>query len=207
MSKMIGLSAALAFTPPKAPTVDKFMESFSRKIERSFGELDRAQEDSLTKKQVREITRMVYQRIDLAATKAEEGNAYLQVLLHGSAEEMLELRIEETKPEDLREIAEKLDIGVKRLKYAFFIASTSPAWRPHMATLKHLESKTLKAFGDYHSAVKGLADTLPYFLESNCPVDFDLEKIDNALSEPMVEHPSWVNTGEDFAKWIKGMKG
>lgn len=203
---MIGLSAALAFTPPKAPTVDKFIESFSRKIERSFGELDRAHADSLSKKQVREITRMVYQRTDLATSKAEEGNAYLQVLLHGSAEEMLELKIDDVEPRELMEIAEKLDIGIKRLKYAFFMAATSPVWQPHMATLKHLESKTIKAFSDYHRAVKGLADTLPHFLESNYPVDFDIEKIDSALSEPMIEHPSWVSTGDDFAKWIKGMK-
>ncbi|KNA28280.1 hypothetical protein G5574_03630 [Pantoea stewartii] len=204
---MIGLSAALAFTPPNAPAVDKFMESFSRKIERSFGEFDRAHSESLSKKQVRDIMKMAYQRIDLAASKAEEGNAYLQILLHGSAEEMQELRIDDVDQEQLIDIAQRLNVGIKRLKYAFFMASASPAWRPHMATLKHLEIKTLKAFSDYYNAVKGLTEILPNFIESDYPVGIQIDKIENALSEPMVEHPSWVNSGDDFVKWIKGMKG
>lgn len=203
---MIGLSAALAFNPPSAPTVDKAMESFSRKIERSFGDLDRANSASLSKKQVQEITKMVYQRTDLADSKALEGNEYINTLLHGSPEEIQAIWGDGADPSDLQAIADKLDIGIKRLKYAFFLASTSPAWTPHMATLKHLESRTLKSFSDYFFAVKQLAELLPHYIESAEPVSFDIDKINKALSEPMTEQPAWVNSGEDFAKWIKGMK-
>lgn len=203
---MIGLSAALAFTPPKAPTVDKFMESFSRKIERSFGEFDRTNQGSLSKKQVRDITKMVYQRTDLASAKADEGNAIISVMRHGSAEEIAELKIEEIEPEQLLEVADKLRIGLKRLKYAFFVASTSQVWQPHMATLKHLEIKTIKSFSEYYQAVVEIADLLPNFIELDYSIDFDMEKIDKALAEPVVEHPSWVDSGEDFVKWVKGMK-
>lgn len=203
---MIGLSAALAFNPPNAPAVDKVIESFSRKIERSFDEFDRENKGSLSKKQVRDITKIVYQRTDLAASKAAEGNEYIDILLNGSAEDIKAIWGEGTDPDQLMEIANKLEIGIRRLKYAFFLASTSTAWVPHMATLKHLESRTLSSFGDYFEAVKALAELLPHYIESGDTVSFDLEKIDSALSEPMTEQPSWVNNGEDFAKWIKGMK-
>lgn len=203
---MIGLSVALAFNPPNAPTVDKVMESFSRKIERSFGDFDRATNDSLSKKQVQEITKMVYQRTDLADSKAREGNEIINTLLHGSRDEIKAIWGDGADPRDLQDIADKLEIGIKRLRYSFFQASTSPAWKPHMTTLKHLESRTIKSFSAYLYAVKELVELLPHYIESTVPVSFDIEDIDKALSEPMTEQPAWVNSGEDFAKWIKGMK-
>lgn len=201
----MGLSA-VAFTPPKAPTLDKFMNSVSRKIERSLGDFDRSHKDSLSKKDVQHITKSVYQRLDLAIAKTTEGNAILNIMLHGSAEEVESLHLEDVEPSHFLEIAEKLDIGIKRLKYTFFVASASPIWLPHLATLKHLESRSLKAFGEYAQLTRELGMLLPHFLESEGAVDFDENVISDSLSEPVVEHPNWVNSGEDFAKWIKGMK-
>ena len=202
---MMGLSA-VAFTPPKAPTLDKFMNSVSRKIERSLGDFDRSHQNSLSKKDVKHITKSVYQRLDLAIAKTTEGNAILNVMLHGSPEEVDSLRLEEVEPSYFLEIADKLDVGIKRLKYTFFLASASPIWLPHLAALKHLESRSLKVFGEYAQLTRELGMLLPNFLESDCSIAFDANKINNSLVEPVIEHPEWVNSGEDFAKWIKGMK-
>lgn len=202
---MMGLSA-VDFTPPKAPTFDKFMNSVSRKIERSLGDFDRSHQNSLSKRQVQYITKSVYQRLDLAIAKATEGNAILNIMLHGSPEEVESLQLEEVEPSYFLDIAEKVEVGIKRLKYAFFVASASPAWLPHLATLKHLESRSLQAFGEYAQVTKEIGRLLPHFLESSCSVDFNIEDINNSLSEEVVEHPGWVSSGEDFAKWIRGIK-
>lgn len=202
---MMGLSA-VAFTPPKAPTFDKFMDSVSRKIERSLGDFDRSHQGTLSKKEVQYITKSVYQRLDLAIAKTTEGNAIINVMLHGSAEEIEKLQLEDVEPTYFIEVANKVDVGIKRLKYAFFVASTSPIWSPHLATLKHLESRSLKAFGEYALVAREIGTLLPNFLESDYSVDFDIDSVKKSLSDPVIEHPEWVKSGEDFAQWIKGMK-
>lgn len=202
---MIGLSA-IAFAPPEPPKVNRAITSVSQRIERTFADLDRSDSESLSKKTVKEIMSMVYKRTDLARKQVDEGSAMINIMLHGTEEEVMSLKLDEVKVPDILRIADYVDVGVKRLKYAFFVASTAPAWRPHMATLKHLESRAIGSFSEYAKVTRELAELIPHFTSYENSIDIDIEEIQSALHEPSIEHPEWVQDGDDFVKWLNGFK-
>lgn len=202
---MIGLSA-MAFSQIEPPKIDKVITSVSQKIERTFSDLDRSTPDSLTKKEVKAIMDLVYKRTDLARLKVDEGSAIINVLLHGSEEEIDSLQMDEVQAETILAIADKIEVGVNRLKYAFFMAATTPAWRPHMATLKHLESRAISSFSEYGYVTRRIGELMPHFQHTDNKIGFDLSEAELALHEDSIEQPEWVKSSDDFVKWLGQIK-
>ncbi|MEQ4693443.1 hypothetical protein [Providencia manganoxydans] len=202
---MIGLSA-VAFSPSEPPKIDKAITSVSQKIERTLSDFDRSTTESLNKKEVKIIMELVYKRTDLARAKTDEANAMINILLHGTEDEINSLQLDDVRAPDILSVADKIEVGVQRLKYAFFIAATSPAWHPHMATLKHLESRAISSFSEYALAMRKIGELISHFLPEQDDIAFDLSEVELSLHEDAIEQPEWVKDGDDFVKWLSQIK-
>lgn len=201
---MIGLSA-LAFTPPELPKTRDEISSVSQKIERTISECDRSTETSLKKKEVKAIQEIIYAVTDKMSKKNNEGNAILTTLLYGTASEIESLGMDDVIADEVLSTVEQINNGISRLKYAFFVASTSPAWAPHMATLKHLEKRTIDVYTEYAELVSEISDIAQEFM-SDSDFSYDLDSAQSSLKSETVAHPDWVKDGDDFVNWINQLQ-
>lgn len=202
---MLGMSA-FAFVTPELPKLKEMISSVSTSIERPISDLDRGHNGSVSKKRVRTIMEAVYKSSDDASRAVVECGKLLTVLHEGSEEQIESLKISHEAVAELRQRAALIENGNTRLRYAFFVTQSDPAWRPHITTLNHLQGRLMPAFEKYVSAMRKLADIAEHYIPNEDGVAFNMSEMDNSIESKTVRNPDWVNSSDDFVKWIRESK-
>ncbi|MGE0972358.1 hypothetical protein ACQFN5_23530 [Klebsiella sp. WOUb02] len=200
---MLGMSA-LAFITPELPKLDEMISGVSSSIERPLNDFERNHNNAVPEKTVKEVMLRVYNSQDIADKASSEAKRVTNVLLHGTAQEIESLHIvDDSVIRELHERATYIENGVHRIKYAFFIARSNPAWHPHIRTLKHLELRLIPSYENYVKNVKELADTAQHFIPTDEGFEFDINELSSGIESQEVTAPSWVKTNDDFIKWVR----
>lgn len=202
---MLGMSA-FAFVTPELPKLREMISSVSTSIERPIDDLDRGHNSSVSKKRVKEIMDAVYKSTDDAKSAVSDCEKLLALLLDGSEEQIDALKIDNDAVAELRRRADYVENGNARLNYAFFLTQTDPAWRPHINTLNHLQARLMPAFKRYVTIVREVADTAEHFIPCENAIDFNQEQMEASVKSQTVINPDWVNSSDDFVKWIRESK-
>jgi len=202
---MLGMSA-FAFITPELPKLREMISNVSSSIERPIDDLDRGHDGSVSKARVKAVMEAVYKSTDDAVRAVKECERILATLREGSEEEIDALKIDEKSITELRNRASLIENGNARMQYAFFITQSDPAWQAHIATLNHLKGRLMPAFELYVTAVRELADTAEHFVPHEDGLAFDLNQMSESINSPTVKSPEWVNSSDDFVKWIRESK-
>lgn len=202
---MLGMSA-FAFVTPELPKLKEMISSVSTSIERPISELDRTHDGSVSKKRVKETMVAVYKSSDDAVRATKECERLLTLLHNGSEDEIDKLEINDKSLSELRQRADLIENGNARLEYAFFLIQSDRAWRAHTTTVIHLKNRLIPAFKRYVEAMREIADTAEHFIPRNEAPQFNLSQMDESIKSPTVKAPEWVNSSDDFVKWIRGSK-
>lgn len=148
----------------------------------------------------------VYKSVDNAARAVSECEKLLIVLREGSEEEIDSLNINDEAVAELRQRADLIENGNARLRYAFFVIQSDPAWHPHITTLHHLQARLTPGFERYVSLVREIADTAEHYIPREDGLAFNLAQMEESIKSATVKNPDWVKSSDDFVRWIRESK-
>lgn len=202
---MVGIEA-LAFINPDIKNVQGVFSEVSQTIERPVDDFDRSHKNSIPKGQVKLAMKKTDAIVDQVNDRISEGRALIEVLKQGNEEEVSKLELQDHYHLLLSSLVNELKTGNNRLAYTFFKAESDPAWHPHIRHLRYIKTRALESFGQYRKVTEELCK-LVYLYQTPTEEGFsyDISTISKSIDSETVEHPEWVQNGDDFVEWIKSM--
>ncbi|ENX5637754.1 hypothetical protein ACFQI0_001740 [Salmonella enterica] len=196
---MIGFSI-MAILNQEPEKIESVFDDISASIERSISDFDRSHGNSVTKKQASNALSKIYTLMAPVEENCTKYREFIEILSNGTDAQIDELDIQHDDVEKLHKQISKLDYGVSRLLYAFFVAESNKAWKPHLSTLMTMKKHTIDTLIEYKRLTMGVATLgaqyLPLSYED--PEEFSVDELaafrksvdDNHIRLGM-EPPEW----------------
>ncbi len=136
--------------------IENVFSDISTSIERSISDFDRSHSGSLSKKQASEALSKIYCVMSPVEEFCKKYITFIDILSNGTEEDISSLNIQHDDVDMLNDQISKLDYGIAKLLYTFFIAENSDAWKPHMSTLTTMKNHSINTFIEYKRLTMGL---------------------------------------------------
>jgi len=165
---MIGLSI-MAILNQEPEKIENVFTSVSTSLERSISDFDRSHGESVSKKQASDALGKIYALMAPIEENCQKYREFISIMSSGSDEEIAELDIQHDDIEKLHDQISQLDRGISRLLYAYFVAESNKAWKPHFSTLMSMKRHTIETFLEYKRLTMGVATLGAQYL----PLSYD----------------------------------